>query len=246
MNYKIGLKYNGANYKGWAIQPNVVTIQGTIKEAFKSLFNLTVNINASGRTDARVHALDQVINVSHKELNISSDVLKEALNSRLPKDIRVKYVERINQKFHARYSCVSKTYIYLINTKPDYDIIHFNNVFQYNKELDIEKINKIRHMFIGEKDFLSFSTTTVENTVRKINWINITEEDGIVKISVNGNGFLRNMVRMIVGSFLAYNEDKITQENIIELFKNPQKGKSQFKAYACGLYLAKVFYEEEN
>ncbi|MGL4950503.1 MAG: tRNA pseudouridine(38-40) synthase TruA [Mycoplasma sp.] len=243
MNYKISLKYNGANYHGWAIQPDVITIHGLIKDIFYSLFKLNVTINASGRTDARVHALDQVINVKHKNLNLNPVDLLSALNSRLPKDIAINSIEEVDDQFHARFHCKTKTYIYLINTDSNYDVIHFNNVFQYNKKIDLNKIEEIKHLFIGEKDFHSFSTSALDNTVRKINYINITQQKNLVRIEINGNGFLRNMVRMIVGTFLAYNEDKITLPKINDCFKNPIKGKVGFKAYACGLYLAKVFYE---
>ncbi|MGL4948271.1 MAG: tRNA pseudouridine(38-40) synthase TruA [Mycoplasma sp.] len=243
MNYKIGLKYNGSNYHGWAIQPDVITIQGLLKNIFKDLFKINVNINASGRTDARVHALDQVINVNSKELNLTAEALESALNSRMPKDICIKYIKVVDDKFHARFSCKNKTYIYLINTQNSYDIIHHNTVFQYNKDIDIEKINSIKNLFIGTKDFLSFSTTVVKDTIRTINSIDITNNNGILKIEINGNGFLRNMVRMIVGTMMAYNDGRITLEKIHDCFENPGKGKSTFKAYACGLYLAKVFYE---
>lgn len=243
MNYKISIRYNGTNYHGWSVQPNNITIQSTIQKVFEELFNLTnYQLNASGRTDAYVHAMDQVINLKHRNLNIEPEALMNALNSKLPKDIRVNYVEIVNDKFHARYDAKSKTYVYLIETKKEYSVIHYNNVYQYNKPIDINKLNEIKELFIGTHNFLSFSTSELDNTIRTINSIDINEIGSIIQIKINGDGFLRSMVRMIVGCFINYVENKITKQDIINLFNNPKKGSSQLKVLGCGLYLFKVNY----
>lgn len=243
MNYKISLRYNGTNYHGWSIQPNNITIQEVIQNSIYSLFGVKdFVLNASGRTDAYVHAIDQVINLKHKNINLSSNDLYHALNSKLPNDIRINYVKEVDDKFHARYSAKNKTYVYLIETKPNYSVIHYNNVWQYNKPIDIKKIEIIKNKFVGTHNFLSFSTSQLQDTIRTINYINVQKMDTIIKIEINGDGFLRSMVRMIVGCFINYIEGKITINDIDNLFNNPKKGSSQLKVPGCGLYLYKVNY----
>ncbi len=243
MNYKLSLSYNGTNYHGWSIQPNNITIQSIITNALKELFgDIPFAINASGRTDAGVHALDQVLNIKSKQLNIPAINFKKALQSKLPRDIYINSCIEANENFHARYSCKDKSYIYLINTKPKYDAINHTNIYQYNKPIDTKYIELIKQKLIGTHNFLSFSTSELNDTTRTINEINYTYEDGILKILINGDGFLRSMVRMIVGSIISLNENKISASDIDTFLSQPTKGKSQYKAPACGLYLAKVNY----
>lgn len=242
MNYKLSLSYNGSKYHGWAIQPDVVTIHGTLNKVLFKLFNITPNINASGRTDAYVHAINQVINLKHDQLNISASDLKNAINSQLPMDIRVNDCIEISDTFHARFHCKNKTYNYLIETRNKFSVMEYEQVYQYNKPIDEKKLKEIMPLFIGTKNFHSFSTSTLDDCIRTVNSINLTWHDSILSISINGDGFLRNMVRMIVGIFLAYNDNLITINDINELFRLPIKGSAKYKAYACGLYLVKVNY----
>lgn len=242
MNYKLSLSYNGSKYHGWAIQPDVSTIHGTLNKVVFNLFNIIPNINSSGRTDAYVHAIDQVINLKHDQLNICAADLKNALNSQLPMDIRVNDCIEINDTFHARFDCKNKTYHYLIETNNKFNVMAYEQVFQYNKPIDVDKIKEIIPLFIGTKNFHSFSTSTLEDCVRTVNSIDLIWENSILLVAINGDGFLRNMVRMIIGTFLAYNDNLITINDIHELFRTPVKGSAKYKAYACGLYLVKVNY----
>ncbi len=115
-------------------------------------------------------------------------------------------------------------------------------MYQYNRPINLTKIKKLCPLFQGRHDFLSFSTTTIADTCREIYQIRIRQEGDYVYVYVTANGFLRNMVRMIVGTLLAYNEDKISLETIHECFVHPKKGQSLYKAPGCGLYLQKVIY----
>lgn len=156
--------------------------------------------------------------------------------------MHINNVQIVDESFHARYSAKSKTYIYLINTKSTYDVINHQTIYQYNKPLDLQSLSTVKACFIGAHDFLSFSTTELNNTTRTINAIEISEHGGILKIMINANGFLRSMVRMIIATMIAYCEQKITLSTIEDCLNNPKKGKIRHKAPACGLYLMKVYY----
>ncbi len=242
MNYKLTLTYKGTNFHGWAVQKDVLTIQGYLQDILKALFGFEIGMNASGRTDAYVHALGQVINIKHDKLTISPKALMHAINAKINDDVKVIKCEVVPDTFHARYSAHNKTYCYKINTNKQFNVLEHDLVYQYNKPIDLKKIKSLIPYFKKQQDFLSFSTSTVADTVREIYDIKIKQDGNYVLIYVTGNGFLRNMVRMIVGTFLAYNEDKISLDDILECFKNPKKGKAIFKAPGCGLYLTKVKY----
>ncbi len=241
MNYKITLKYNGSDFHGWATQNDQRTIQGTIQTALSIFFDQCIIIIGSGRTDAKVHALKQVFNF-HNEKIVDLKELKKYLNHRLRYDIFITEIEFAKENFHARYDVKEKTYLYKINANENYDVFTANYIYQYNKAIDIDKIKVIINLFIDNKNFLSFSTTELKNTMREIKKIEIISHENIIEFYITGNGFLRNMVRMIIGSLLAYNENKITKEDIDNLFINPQKGKSIYKVPGCGLYLFDVVY----
>lgn len=242
MNYKISISYCGTNYHGFAKQKGVPTIEQTLINTFNELFDLNVKIFGSGRTDRFVHAYEQIISASHNNLNLESTQLKNALNSKLPTDIRVNNVEIVDSKFHARFYAKNKTYIYKLNFDHNFDLFNQNLIYQYNKPIDFNKLDIFIKKIIGTHNFLSFSTTEVEDTIRTINSFEYSIENNLLIFSINGNGFLRNMVRMIIGCFLNYNEDVIDLEKIDNYFTNPKKGSVIRKEKGCGLYLYKVNY----
>lgn len=245
MNYILEISYNGSNYFGWAIQPNLKTINGTLHKTIKFLFNDEFVVHSSSRTDKGVHAIQQVINLKFKTLSIAPEILMRAINSQLPYDIRIRKCFFAKTSFNIQYATKEKTYKYFINTNEIFDPIFQDNFYQYNKLIDVEKIKSIIHLFVGEKNFLSFSTSEfkLEDCIRKILEININKKGDYVIFEIRGNGFLRNMVRMIVGTLLAFSENKISINDIKDCFENPMKGKSKYKAPACGLYLYGVEYE---
>jgi tRNA pseudouridine38-40 synthase len=236
------LSYNGTNFRGWAKQPNQRTVESEIESSLKKLFCEDIKVFCSGRTDAEVHAISQVFNF-FVETKMKTSEIKKALNSLLPRDIVINKVEVSSNDFNARFSAIRKEYYYLINTNKKIDIFDREYIFQYNKKIDLKLIKEVSKKFIGTKDFSSFSTSEVEDKVRTIHSIRVTSKDGIVKVSIVGNGFLRSMVRMIVGSLLAINDKKITTDFIDSCFDKPSKGRSIYKVPGCGLYLNKVFYE---
>ena len=242
MNYKISISYCGTNYHGFAKQNDVPTIEQTLINTFNELFNINVKVFGSGRTDRFVHAYEQIISVNNINLNLEPRQLKNALNSKLPTDIRVNYIDIVNSNFHARFCAKNKTYIYKLNFGPNFDLFNQNLIYQYNKPINFNKLDVFIKKIIGTHNFLSFSTTEVEDTIRTINYFGYKVENELLIFSINGNGFLRNMVRMIIGCFLNFNEDVIDLEKIDSYFSNPQKGAVIRKEKGCGLYLYKVNY----
>lgn len=242
MNYKLDITYKGTNYYGFAKQIDQVTIEQTILDCLKELFNLDVKLFASGRTDRYVHAIKQVINIRHKELNLEPHAIMCALNAKLPSDIRVLTCNLVDDNFHARFSAKSKTYIYLMNLNFQFNVFEQDIIYQYNQGVDLDKLDEFIDLVKGEHNFLSFSTSELENTIRTIHNMEYSYNDNILLIKVQGDGFLRNMVRMLIGSFLDYNENKTDMMFLKNLFDNPKKGAAIRKAPGCGLYLYDVEY----
>ncbi|MDE7434066.1 MAG: hypothetical protein K2M43_03045, partial [Mycoplasmoidaceae bacterium] len=152
-----------------------------------------------------------------------------------------KTIKLCNDNFDARFNAKLKTYLYVINTGK-YNVFLNNYFYNYNKPINISLIRKGAKKLIGTHDFVSFSTSVLEDTTRTIKQINITKKDNLVYIKVVGNGFLRNQVRMIVGSLIDLNESKKSLSDFDKLLNNPKKGSCISKAPGCGLYLLKVSY----
>lgn len=243
MRYLITFSYDGTNYNGYQRQPNVKTIEDEIEKVlYKINGNNAVIIHATGRTDAHVHAINQK---AHFDLllEIPNSNLKKAMNSLLPGDIYIKNVEKVSSEFHARYNIVSKEYMYIINTG-EYNPLERNYVYQYNKKLNVEEMKKAIKNFNGEHNFKSFTKTDDkrEDYVRKIFSSSILLEDNYIKIIFKGNGFLRYMVRNMVGALIAVGENIKTPDDIVKILR------MEDRKYACktappeGLYLRDVFY----
>ncbi len=237
--YKAIVQYNGSQFSGWATQKGFRTIQETIEKTISKCLDTDIKIHASGRTDKYVHALGQVF---HFDSDVEiTDWMISNINNYFKNEIKITYLEKVSNKFHARFDVKKKTYLYKISTKQK-DIFEAPICLQYAQKINLNKLRKVSKKFIGEHDFLSFSTTDKENTVRNIYEIKIYKKRKYVFIEITGNGFLRNMVRMIVGTLLNFNEGKISMEEIDKLLVNPKKGSSITKAEGCGLYLKQVQY----
>lgn len=244
VRYKAIIAYNGSNYHGWAKQPKQQTIQQTLEDSIFKIFKQNITVYASGRTDSGVNALGQVIHFDLANLNnIKPKVIKDALNKALPYDIRILKLAKADKDFNARFEAKNKTYVYSINTGL-VNPLETTIVYQYNRPINIRKIKQVAKLFKGKKNFLSFSTDERDgqSLIRKINRISISKKKDIIKISINGDGFLRSQVRMIVGTLLAYDRNKISKQQIKYLFATPKKGAATYKAPACGLCLYKVNY----
>ena len=246
MRYFITFTYDGSDFYGYQKQPNKRTVQKTIEDCLKEINGGTsVALTSSGRTDALVHAINQK---AHFDLDkkIAPDKLLKAINSLLPDDIYIKKLEEVSDDFHARYNVIGKEYIYKINMG-EYNPIERKYIYQYCHKLDVIAMERALKYFEGEHNFKSFTKANAEITdyVRKISVTSIERDSHDVNkitISIVGTGFLRYMVRNIVGLLIEVGEGKREPEEIIHILKEEDRTQSGKTAPACGLYLKNVFY----
>lgn len=242
----ITFSYDGTNFNGYQKQPKVRTIQGELEKALKEINDgKKTEIYASGRTDAKVHALNQKAHFD-LEVKITKEKLQKALNSLLPEDIYVKTVEVVLDNFHARYNAKGKEYIYKINMG-EYDPIERNYVYQYNKRLDVTEIQRAMKYLEGTHNFKSFTKTDEEKDdyIRTISQTNVIRDlKNVNKITLVfvGTGFLRYMVRNMVGLLIEIGEGKRKSEEIITILKEEDRRLCGKTANPEGLYLKNVFY----
>lgn len=241
-NIKLILEYNGKNYSGWQKQPGKRTIQSEVEEAIKELTTEDVDLYASGRTDAGVHALGQVASFN-TESKIEPDRLVLALNSKLPKDISILKASYEDMDFHARFSAKAKKYRYIIYKRPERSVFLSDTSYHVRYKLDFEKMKKEAVSLVGEHDFTSFvsSGSSAKSNVREIYFITVEEDGDTIVIEVCGNGFLYNMVRIIVGTLVDIGRGKIemTMEDIINSKNRDMAGHT---APPQGLFLKEVIY----
>ena len=243
--YLINFSYDGSNYNGYQKQKNLNTIQGKMEDALKKINNSKITkIYSSGRTDAHVHAINQYGHVDI-QVDITEEKLKRALNSLLPDDIYVKSTKIVDDNFHARYMVSSKEYLYKINMG-EYNPIEKNYVYQLCKKLNVRKMKKAINYFIGKHDFTTFSSNEdrKENNIRTIYNAYIEEDNDQLLISFKGTGFLKYMVRIMVGALIMVGLEKIKPEDIIDMFDKKDKSLVKITANPEGLYLYKVEYKK--
>lgn len=243
MRYLMKFAYDGSCFYGYERQNNLLTVQGVIENVLTRVNDSKkVKIHSSGRTDKGVHAKCQT---AHFDLDVKVKPygLIKLINSECS-DIHVFSIDVVSDDFHARYSAKSKTYSYYINIG-NYDLFSKKYVYQYNKNLDIDKMREASLCLLGKHNFKSFcnDSRSRDNFVRVINSIDITFNNEIIKISINGNGFLRCMVRNIVAVLMeigALKRDVAYMNYVLNLCD--RKGYIVKSAYSGGLYLESVFY----
>ena len=241
-NLKLTIQYDGSKYCGWQKQPNSSGIQGTIEYAIYEITKEKVNITGSGRTDAGVHALGQVANFKTNS-SIPANRIPDALNAKLPKDISIIDCQEVSQDFHSRYSATGKIYRYLIYNKPYRSPLHKDVSYHVRYNLDIGKMRSEAKALLGTHDFRGFmsSGSSVKDTVRTIRNITIKENEDLIVLEVEGNGFLYNMVRIIVGTLVDIGRGRI-DKSMEEIIASQDRGEAGHTAPAHGLFLKKVHY----
>lgn len=243
MRYRIDFSYDGTNFNGYQLQPNLRTVQGELEKAVSYLNKQTyTSVQSSGRTDKGVHALNQV---AHFDLNIDTtlDKIKRGLNSNLPEDIHVIKVTKVSDEFHARFKAKKKEYVYKINIG-EYNPMERNYIYQHNRPLDINKMKEAIKYFEGTHDFTSFvsSEDERENKVRTIIKTDIKEKKKTIEISFQADGFMKYQVRNMVGLLIAIGSNKKEVSDITKIIEAKDRAKSVKTAAAEGLYLKKVWY----
>ncbi len=242
-NLLLTLRYNGTPFHGWQIQPNAVTVQQELCNAFKTLSGKDENIIGCSRTDAGVHANMFCCNI-RTECSIPSPKVPDALNFYLPPEISVYACEEVDYEFHARYNCKGKEYVYLIYNGKYRNPFYENKAMFYPYEIDAEMLNAEAKSFIGTHDFSAFCSadSEIEDKIREIFDCSVSRKNDVIEIRVSGNGFLYNMVRIIVGTLLDIQRGKIEKESIPPIIESRNRDNAGVTAAAHGLYLNKVFY----
>lgn len=242
-NIKLTIEYDGKDFNGWQKQPNKLNIQGTIEKAIETITKEPVDLMASGRTDAGVHAIGQVANFKTNS-NIPIEKFAVAINSNLKKSILIKSAEEVDERFHSRLTCKRKTYCYVINNSPVGTAIFRNLDTHIAIPLDVEKMQEAIFYFKGEHDFKAFksSGTSSKSSVRTIYDAIVKKEGDKIYISLTGNGFLYNMVRIISGTLVEVGMGKIKPEEIPNIIKSGKRENAGKTLPPQGLYLVKVEY----
>ncbi|MGK0468380.1 tRNA pseudouridine(38-40) synthase TruA [Clostridium sp.] len=243
-NIKIVIEYDGTKYKGWQrLGDSDNTIQHKIEAVLSKMAGENIEITASGRTDAGVHATNQVANF-RTESTMPDHKMRSYCYEYLPEDIVVKTVEEVDLNFHARYLAKAKKYVYNICNNKAHNV--FTRKYDYHviQPLNIENMRKASEILIGEHDFQSFTTlkSKKKSTIRDIYTINIVNEDGNIEISVQGNGFMKNMVRLIVGTLVEVGIGEKSVDEIGVILEKKERKYAGHIAPAKGLFLEEVNY----
>ena len=246
MRYLMTFSYDGSKYSGYQKQPKKKTIQSEIEKVLKKINSeQKVDIHASGRTDAGVHALNQKAHFD-MDAKMSPDKLKYSINCLLPKDIYIKDIKEVNDDFHARFNVKAKEYVYKINMG-EYNPIEKDYVYQYNKKLDAVEMERALKYLEGTHDFKSFTKADEEKndfvrTIVQTTFIRDLKNVNSIQMSFLGTGFLRYMVRNMVGTLIEIGEGKYKSEDIISILEAKDRRKAGITAPPEGLYLKDVFY----
>ena len=244
-NIKLVIEYDGKDFNGWQKQPTKLNIQGEIEKAIKQITGEEVDLTASGRTDAGVHALGQVANFKTNS-NIPIEKIPIALNSNLKKSIVIKSAEEVEERFHSRLNCKRKTYRYMINNSKYGTAIYRNLETHIPMKLDIQKMQEAVKYFEGEHDFKAFkaSGTSSKSSVRTIYRAEVIDAGNErIYIELTGNGFLYNMVRIIAGTLVEVGLGKIEPNEIKTIIESKKRENAGKTLSPQGLYLVKVEYE---
>lgn len=245
MRYALAIEYDGSNFKGWQSQTGIRCIQSTVEKAISKVANEPVRIFSAGRTDAGVHASQQVI---HFESNAERDCYNWLLgcNSNLPRDIVVKWIKPVTDDFHARFSALARRYRYFILNRSQRPSILYKKMTWHLQPLDAQHMHEAAQHLLGEQDFSSFQDSDCQSktAVRHIQHVSITRENDIIRLDIQATAFLHHMVRNIVGTLLPIGEGKQDAEWFKSVLAAKNRRKAGITAPADGLYLVDVIYPE--
>lgn len=242
---KCTLSYDGTHFFGYQIQPGKRTVQGELERALQQIHKgEAIRVTASGRTDAGVHAYGQVIHFD-TPLSLSPDQWKKALNALLPDDIVIKDAQEATPSFHARFSAKAKEYRYKVRIAQERDVFLRNYCYHFPHPLDMEEMRRALRLIEGTHDFTSFCSakTNVDGRVRTIYTADMAVRDDLLEFRFIGNGFLYNMVRIIVGTILEVGQGKRSVDSISSALAAKDRRLAGKTAPPQGLYLWKVYYD---
>lgn len=245
MRVMLVVAYDGTDYCGWQIQPNGVTIEQRLNEALTDLLQEPITVTGSSRTDAGVHSLGNVA-IFDTTSRMPADKICFALNQRLPEDIVVQSSCQVDDDFHPRYAKSRKTYEYRILNRKMPDPTRRRDTYHYYYNLDVNKMNEAASYLVGEHDFTSFSVVKaqVKTRVRTLYAASVVRDGEVIRISVTGNGFLYNMVRIIAGTLIKVGAGEIEPEEIPRILEGCNRSLAGPTAPAHGLTMMGLEFEE--
>lgn len=250
MNYKLLLQYDGTDFHGWQMQRGLRTVQGELARVLSLLDDREVVVHGSGRTDAGVHAEGQVAS-AELQRKITAEKLRSAINGNLPADVRVLFATQAPDDFHARYSAKSKTYVYRIVHSPAMSPFWSRYAIQEARSIDLDRMRQCAALFVGEHDWTAFSAAQSEADSRVRTIFSLEIDDGwdtrgrchLIQITTTADGFLRYMVRSIVGTLLAVGRGEIDEETLALAIRGGDRNLVGATSPACGLTLKSVQYD---
>ncbi|KKR32788.1 MAG: tRNA pseudouridine synthase A [Candidatus Gottesmanbacteria bacterium GW2011_GWC2_39_8] len=249
-NIKLKLQYDGTNYSGWQIQPKAATVEKVVTDCIERIFQEKIKLVGATRTDAGVHALGQTANFKTSRIDKmpSERQLLRSLNCLLPKDISVLEVETVDENFHSRFDAKGKIYKYQIwsSSVPSPFFYRYCWKIRYNPPLDLEAMNFAGKFLKGEKDFTSFQGAgcDAKTSVRRIDRVEFKNNGNILEIWIEGSGFLKYMVRNIVGTLVNIGRGLTSPEQMEHIINAKDRKAAGETAPAQGLYLMEVTYKK--
>jgi tRNA pseudouridine38-40 synthase len=243
-NLLLTLSYCGKNLHGWQIQENALTVQQCFQEALYQIIGERPDIKGCSRTDSGVHANMYCVSmkIAHP---ITNDHLMMAMNRYLPDDIAVSAVADVDDDFHARYSCKGKEYVYQVWNSRTRNPFLNGLALHYRYQVDVDALNREAQAFVGRHDFTSFCTLDKREKgdfVRNVQYFRVEKDGDLITFTVAADGFLYNMVRIMVGTLLAMGQGRIPYGTLADIIAAENRAKAGPTAPPCGLYLNKVFY----
>lgn len=245
--YKITVSYLGTDYCGWQTQKNGTSVQSVLEKAFFELFGRAAAVIGSGRTDSGVHALGQVAHFD-ADTSIPPDKIPFAVNTLLPVDIRVISCREVSEDFHARFGAKEKTYAYRLYISPHVNPLKSATAEHIPVRLDLNQMKKAAKYIEGTHDFKCFEAagSKIKNTVRTVSKIKIEEDGADVTVTVTGNGFLYNMVRIIAGTLVYVGQGKLRADEIPDIILSGDRKRAGKTLPSKGLCLMSVIYGEKG
>lgn len=240
------ISYDGTAYHGWQVQPNGITVQQVVQDELFALLGKKIGVTGCSRTDAGVHAKEFCCHLDCED-SIPEDAFIRGLSSRLPADIAVIGCKTVADDFHARYNALGKTYVYNIRNSKIKDPFYNRYSWQIERPLDTDKMNLFCERIVGTHDFYAFSSSgrTVEDTVRTVKECYVEKKGANITLRITANGFLYNMVRIIVGTAVEVSDGRIDYSQTEKIINEKKRENAGITAPAKGLFLEKVIYEGE-
>lgn len=240
---KLTIEYDGTAYAGWQRQPNHTTIQAVLEEALFKITQKHITVIGAGRTDSGVHALGQVASF-HSDKNLTATQWAPAINSYLPNDITMLSSEHVPENFHARFSAKGKAYDYRINVRPYRPAIDRQRTWHFPRALDIKAMRQAMSGFVGTHDFTSFRgpRSQTSNPFCTISDLSLCSDSESMTIRIEGDRFLKQMVRTIIGTLIEVGQHKRNAKTIQDILQAKDRRAAGRTAPAHGLYLVQVRY----